>query len=225
MGEGNYFAVLTGDLVKSSRLSEDHLSAARRALLAAVDEVKRWGKGLVRSKPDFFRGDAWQTVLADPRWSLRAALFLRARLKSQERVDTRVAIGIGRVQTVSPTRASLSSGEAFRLSGESLDQLAGKTRLAISLAGTVAGDSRRWLPVVFSFCDAIASQWKPRQSEIVAWALLPDPLTYEGIAASLTIPVSKQAVAKSLAGARWQAIKLALDEFERTSWASAAGST
>lgn len=218
MGEVNNFAVLTGDLVKSSRLSEDRLSAARRALLAAVDEIKRWGKGLVRSKPDFFRGDAWQTVLADPRWSLRAALFLRARLKSREGVDTRVAIGIGRVQTVSPTRASLSSGEAFRLSGESLDQLAGKTHLAIALAGTIAGDSGRWLPVVFSFCDAIASQWKPGQSEIVACALLPDHLTYEQIAASLTTPVSKQAVAKSLAGAKWGAVKLALDEFERTDW-------
>lgn len=218
MKENEDIAVLTGDLVKSSRLSDAKLLAARNALLAAVDEIKRWRKGLVRSKADFFRGDSWQMVLAEPGWSLRAALFLRSRLKSGEGVDTRIGIGIGIAQTVSPARASLSSGEAFRLSGESLDQLTGKTRLAIALSDTVAGESRRWLPVVLAFCDAIASQWKPRQSEIVSSALLPDHLTYEEIAAGLTLPVSKQAVAKSLAGARWAAIKLALDEFERTTW-------
>lgn len=218
MGEGNCFAVLTGDLVKSSRLSEEHLAAARRALLAAVDEIKHWRKGLVRSKADFFRGDSWQMVLAEPGWSLRAALFLRSRLKGGEGVDTRIGIGIGSAQTVSPARASLSSGEAFRLSGESLDQLTGNTRLAIALSDVVAGESRRWLPVVLAFCDAIASQWKPRQSEIVSSALLPGHFTYEEIAAGLTLPVSKQAVAKSLAGSRWAAIKLALDEFERTTW-------
>jgi hypothetical protein len=50
-------------------------------------------------------------------------------------------------------------------------------------------------------------------------------LTYEEIAVRLTASVSKQAVAKSLAGAKWQAIKLALDEFEQTPWVLAAGST
>jgi hypothetical protein len=225
MDESQFSAVLTGDLVKSSRLPVARLSRTRTSLLAAVDDIKRWHKGLVRGKSEFFRGDSWQVFLADPAWALRVALFLRARMKSREQVDTRIAIGIGTVQSVSRSRVSLSSGEAFRLSGESLDRLAGSARLAVALSDSLAGETARWLPVVMSFCDTVASQWKPKQSEIVSWALHPGDLTFDEIAARLTTPVSKQAVAKSLSGAGWSAVKSAIDRFEETSWSKHSEST
>lgn len=153
-------AVLTGDLVRSSALSDDAMARAREIVLATVAEVAGlgWdamstntsapggseeagtaplalGRRPVRAgSAEFFRGDSWQCLLVEPRWALRVAVLVRVTLLSTLKVDTRVSIGIGAVETVSPDRISLSRGEAFTLSGEGLDRKMGaRYRLAISI--------------------------------------------------------------------------------------------
>lgn len=209
------YAVLTGDLIKSSHLSTAELANARDVLLAAVGDMAKWQKGLVVGKAEFFRGDAWQVLLADPARSLRAALFLRARLKSHRAADTRVAIGLGTVEDISRKRVSLSRGEAFVRSGQALDHLPALVRMTIALPSPSGPAGQRWLPIVLQFCDTLASSWQPRQAEIVALALLPEDLRHDQIARRLHSEVTKQAVAKSLRGAHWYALKAAIDEFER----------
>jgi hypothetical protein len=219
MGDSRVFAVITGDLIESGKLADEELRKARRTLLKSVKALQSWDKRLVRSKAEFFRGDSWQVLLAKPELALRAALFLRARLKSTQLTDTRIAIGIGTVDVVSPKRVSLSSGEAFRLSGHALDELSGSSRFAVSFPDGAPRDMVRWLPVVAAFCDSIAQQWQPRQSEMVSLAILPKNLRYEDIAKRVSKPaITKQAVSKSLEGASWSAIRLAVEEFEKCRW-------
>ena len=54
---------LTGDIIGSSRLRSPQLRSVRLSLVNAVDIVRRWKRGLVKGKLEFFRGDGWQLLL------------------------------------------------------------------------------------------------------------------------------------------------------------------
>ena len=175
------YAVLTGDLVKSSELSAEELDEVRSSFLSAADEARKWKRGLIKGKPEFFRGDAWQMVVADPAWALRVGLFLRATTIGFHKVDTRLVIAMGTVEKINTRRISLSTGEAFKRSGEGLDGLGKKTHMAILLppeSGFFAG----WMNVVAKLTDSLVKSWTKRQAEIVRLALLPEGLTQQEIA-------------------------------------------
>jgi len=208
------YAVLTGDLVKSQKLSIEDLESARRHLLSAVDKVSDWKPGLVRGKAEFFRGDAWQLLLADPGQALRVAVYLRASVRAQGLSQTRISIGLGTVDLVDEERVSLSIGEAFVLSGHGLDKLK-KQRLAIEVPHSV-GVLTNWIRVVAHLCDAIVSQWTARQSEITTFALEPVERTHSEIAEELNI--KQQTVTNSLRGARWNAVQEGIELFDQTDW-------
>lgn len=214
---GDLYAVLTGDLVKSSRLSKKQLTQAREHLEAAAAELNRWKRGLVRGKPDFFRGDAWQVLLSEPKWALRAAVFLRASLLAEGRVDTRIAIGLGAVDEVAGRRISLSSGQAFVLSGQSLDEMTQYYQMTIALpekAGILGG----WVSVTGQLCDALIGHWTSRQAAVVRVALRMDDATHDEIARRLKPRVKRQTVTRALGGASWTALRSALRLFEDTPW-------
>ena len=219
MKQGRYYAVLTGDIIKSSQLSSKQLEAVRSSLLTAVSRVRSWKRGLVRGKPEFFRGDAWQLLLADPALALRVAVFLRASLLAHGLADSRVAIGLGAVEEISRDSVSLSTGPAFVLSGKALDQMTRYSNMTIEVP-KAAGALSDWLPVAAHLCDSLIGQWTRRQAEIVRAAANPSEPESEEIGQSLRPAVSKQAVAKALSGANWYIVREAVRLFERTSWGS-----
>jgi hypothetical protein len=212
-----YYAVLTGDIIGSSRLRPSQLESVRLMLMSAVDMVRGWKRGLVKGKPEFFRGDGWQLLLADPAMALRAGIFLRASLRAGELADTRVAIGLGEVDKTSSEKVSLSTGQAFVLSGHALDEMTQYSRMTIRIPRS-AGPLSDWLPVVGHLCDSLIDQWTKRQAETVCVAIDPKEPDYEKVAQSLKPAVSKQAVAKGLSGADWHAIREAVRLFEETQW-------
>lgn len=217
------YAVLTGDLIKSGRLGASELEAAREQLLSAAGEIKAWRKGLVQGRSEFFRGDSWQVCLADPRLSLRAALFLRARLRQQGLADSRLAIGIGPVEQIVSRRVSLSTGEAFVVSGLALDRLPAAASMTVAASTTVAAsgsgtNAATWLAVIAELCGALVGQSRPRQSAVLALALDPRKWTQEQIATRLDPPATQQAVNKALSGVQWAALRSALETFETASW-------
>ena len=217
MKQSRYYAVLTGDIVKSSRLSSSQLESVRSTLIHAVNRTRRWKRGLIKGQPEFFRGDAWQLLLADPALALRAGIFLRASLLAAGLADTRVAIGLGDVEAISSKRASLSTGQAFVLSGKALDKMTRYSNLTIEAAPST-GPLSDWLPVVGHLCDALIGQWTTRQAELVRAAAHPEEPDFERIGQSLKPAISKQAVAKGLNGANWYVIREAVRVFEETSW-------
>jgi hypothetical protein len=167
--------------------------------------------------PQFFRGDAWQMLLGEPELALRVAVFLRASVLAGGVADTRVVIGLGTVDMVNSEQVSLSTGEAFMLSGRGLDGLTQHFRFSIAVSKK-AGPLADWLRVIGHLCDMLAGHWTSRQAEIVRVALTLDEPTQAQVAERLNPPVSKQAVTKALAGADRHGLRSAMKQFERTEW-------
>lgn len=207
------YAVLTGDLIKSSSLSAAELKKARDLVVATFHEVASWAsEEVVVGEAEFFRGDSWQAALSQPQFALRAALLLRARLRHQGFTDSRIAVGLGAVEDLDTQRISLSSGEAFLLSGGALDRLSKQIDLAVALPASADASLAAWLPVVMRLCDALVGGWTSRQAEIVSLAIQPQEPTQQQIADLLQ--VARPTITVALETARWATLQEAIETFE-----------
>jgi hypothetical protein len=182
-----------------------------------VEVVRGWKRGLVKGRLEFFRGDAWQMLLTDPAVAMRVGILLRASLLAEGVADSRISIGLGTVEKVSSRKISLSTGQAFLLSGHGLDKMTQYSRMTVEVPKSV-GPLSDWLAAASHLCDALIGQWTRRQAEVVCAAVDPREPEHEEIARKMLPPVSKQAVAKVLNGASWYAIREAVRLFERTPW-------
>jgi hypothetical protein len=215
---GSVVAVLTGDIIGSTELSVAEMAATRALVERCVRGFKPRPGQVVCGAPEFFRGDSWQLLVKEPTWALRVALTIRAQLFAQLGVGTRIAMGVGTAEHIDARHVSLSTGEAFTLSGRALDAMTGYFDLTGALPAR-AGPVARWLPALLHVVSALVRPWTRRQAQIVSFALLPDNPTHEWIANSLAPPVAKQTVSESLGGAGWRALLEALRACEDTDWA------
>jgi hypothetical protein len=213
----SYQAVLTGDIIGSSQLQPSQLKSVRSSLVNSVNAVKRWKKGLVKGGPEFFRGDGWQLLLTNPAMALRVGIFLRASLLAGGMVDSRIAIGLGERERLLSRKVSLSTGQAFILSGRALDEMTQYSSMTIAVPKS-AGPLSDWLPVVAHLCDSLIKQWTTRQAELIRVAVNPKEPDFEEVARLLKPAISKQAVAKGLGGANWYVIRETIRQFEETPW-------
>ena len=135
-------AVLTGDIIRSCRLTPEALDAAMAALSRAAAAMSAWD-GSRDARFSRFRGDGWQCLAPSPALGLRAVLFLRAHLRALDRdTDTRASVGIG--PGALPERGDLSAagGPAFEISGRGLDKMARVQQLAVAAEPAEAGIAR-----------------------------------------------------------------------------------
>lgn len=137
-------AVLTGDLVGSTGLERDEITAAMAALASYGDKFCR------------FRGDGWQVFLADATKTLRTVLLIRADLRTRN-ITTRISIGIGDVDHLGDMTDA--TGTAFSLSGRGLDAMPKRARLAGAPSA------------VFTLADWIAERWSAEQAQAMTFAL------------------------------------------------------
>ena len=206
-------AVLTGDLVNSTQLSPASLTRARRTLLASAEEIQGWDKAVVGAQAEFFRGDSWQLLLTKPQYFLRSAVFLRGSLRAvDDSWDTRIAIGLGRVATIDKKRTSLSSGEAFVLSGRTLDGI-GTANMAVAAGPGI--QSGGLAPLTY-MCSVLVDDWSQKQAQAARLALAPQPPTQAEMADRLGI--TQQSVSKTLAAAKVPALLQAIHYCERLNW-------
>jgi hypothetical protein len=222
-GADRVFAVLTGDIVGSRQLSAEGLERTRRLIAAGAAQFRRRQPRALLGVPEVFRGDAWQLLLRETRWALRLALLMRALLLARNDVRTRISIGIGGVDVINRRRISVSTGEAFMLSGHALDHITGYFDLTGALperAAPLAG----WFAPMLHLCSGLVRPWTRRQAEIVSFALLLDNPTHESIAGTLRPRVAKQSVTESLAAARWRPLLEGIRVFEETDWERLVGS-
>lgn len=206
------FAVLTGDLVASSKLSPIELKAVMQRLREGAERFSRTFRSSVYGKLDVYSGDGWQLLMSDRRRSLRAALFLRAIVKShaETKIDTRIAVAWGAVDpaALNPERISESTGEAFTQSGRALKDMKKRRRL-------IWHPGQALLRVMFlnsavSLLDELAGRWSPRQAEAMALSLL--DFTQEQIAAEMG--TRQPTVQQTLYRAGWNGIEDFLKEME-----------
>ncbi len=216
-------AVLTGDVIGSTKLPAERLSRARDLVVEAARRFRLRRPRTLYGTPEFFRGDAWQLLVQDPGEALRAALLIRAMLFAELEVTTRISIGVGGVDVINRTHISLSRGEAFTLSGRALDTMTGYFDLTGALPER-AGLLLRWFPAALHLCSGLIRPWTRRQAEIVGLALLQERATHAEIAKALRPRVTKQTVTESLAGAGWRNVLEAIRACEATPWGSVLGS-
>ena len=211
------YAVLTGDLVKSSRLTIAKSKGAMDRMKKMAGEFAEQHPETIVGRMDTFRHDSWQLLLEHPVLALRAAVFLRAALKMESdaktKYDTRISIGIGRVESVAKRRISDSRGPAFTHSGKGLDAMDGQCLVLVAggenpvLWGVL---ERGLLPLL----DCAVGDWTPTESRAVYGALKGwtqeisaknwprDEKTGKGL--------TRQAVGDSLMRAHWNTVDAVL---------------
>uniref|UniRef100_B0SXT0 Uncharacterized protein n=1 Tax=Caulobacter sp. (strain K31) TaxID=366602 RepID=B0SXT0_CAUSK len=205
-------AVLTGDIVRSQRLGSGGMALVHATFHEAVASLNRRWPGLVMGEAQFFRGDAWQLALSRPEMFLRVALFIRARLLSVgASMDTRIAVGLGGVEIFDDEAVSRSVGEAFTLSGHSLDEMGSRVDMWVNVPEAVRG-SFFWLPPLLSLCSTLVGRWKPKQAYNVSLALLATNKKQEALAKDAR--VKRQTLGISLTSAGWPALEDVLTMIE-----------
>jgi len=199
-------AVLTGDLVQSTRASADAVTVAMATLTHAAQDIAIWAGADTRFTR--FRGDGWQMVLTQRQdLALRAALYLTAALKAGKGgLQTRVAVAEGEMTAPGSRDLSDAMGPAFTMAGRVLDEMKGQITLA--LPGMT--------PIAMGFLELLGpllARWTPEQAEAMRLALVPRPPTRKEMARSLQI--SEQAVSLRLRGAHEAALLNALRHWEQ----------
>ena len=208
---GNIRAVLTGDLVRSSRLDAEMSREAMLTLKAAANDFNSTFPKAVHGEMDTFRHDSWQLLLDTPALALRAALFLRCVLRMRSgasiKYDTRISIGIGPVEYVAERRISDSRGPAFTLSGKGLD---GMKQELLAFDGTFV-EREEWRDMmlgVVPLLDCVVSDWTPVESGVVSAALLgkSQSKTVDYLLSRHGEAPSRQAISDSLSRAHWNTV-------------------
>ncbi|MEM6376452.1 MAG: MarR family transcriptional regulator [Pseudomonadota bacterium] len=203
------WAVFTGDIVGSSSVSAQRLDGIMHVLEASCRDMSDWVEptepGQTAAFAGFARrgGDGWQIALNRPKFCLRAAIYLQARIRANGEGDaTRIAVATGdgdpfRGQIVDPNSAH---GPAFEKSGRLLQNLGSRTRLAFAGSGL--------LDASFRLADHISQGWTAAQARAVAAMLPPGSGPRRRVAEDLGI--SRQAVDQALNAAGFPAIDAAL---------------
>lgn len=203
-------AILTGDLIGSTKAGAAAIEATMSALSDAFAEMDSWPGG-TPSRFARYRGDGWQAAVTPQGRALRASLFAIARLRAADvGLATRIAIGIGEISGGGPLAEA--HGQPFEDSGHALDSLSRGERLALGGTGPISLHQ-----AIIALVDERTSRWSREQAEAMALYLSPDVQTLASIAARLKL--TPQAVHYRLTGAGYQAIGKAVIQWE-TSFAN-----
>lgn len=212
MSHDRLYAVLSGDIVGSSRFMEKG-PAIRDAIKSAYADCAEAFVDALEGMPavDVFAGDSWQVLVKSPAPALRVGLCMRALIKANDdlpEADTRLAIGIGTVEFIDERSASEGQGEAFTLSGEALDSLQNsRARMALGVPERWQNRQDRFdvqttFNTILVLLDAICGDWTGATSNAMAGAL-------RGWTQSETaemMGVSQPAISKALRTGHWTAV-------------------
>ena len=196
-------AVLTGDLIASTKAGAETVDQAMAVLAAASTQIGLWAQADTRFTR--FRGDGWQIYIDFPGLAYRACLYLVARLKASGcTLETRISVGIGTVERLGTANLSDANGAAFIVSGHGLDDMPRSGRLAISGVKHMA----KFFTGIYAQAEFQAYRWSREQAEAIALALElhkhPDDPTIEDMARPLGI--TRQALQARLKGAGYHAL-------------------
>ena len=204
-------AVLTGDLVDSTRQPADRIDTAMQALRRTAAAIATWHFPPNDTRFTRFRGDGWQIALAGPHLSLRAAVVLQGTLIAQG-LQSRISVGIGPAENLGTNDLADAAGKAFELSGQGLDKMNDTSRLAIAGPSVIEQDA-----MIAELLGERMGRWTAAQAEAAAMQLSSpgrSPTLHE---IGKTLGISPQAVNDRVRGAgchsiasvlrRWEALK------------------
>jgi hypothetical protein len=173
-------AVITGDIVNSSRIGEP--AKLIRSLDFLLKEIDDHGH-LLPGFRQIFKGDSFQ-VVCEPQQAVRTTILLRAGLIGKvyrnvsplvrddvlsESLDARISVAINTVESMTED-LSRSFGNAFTLSGKRLQKISGESlRILIS-----TGDPDRdpHFELICRLLDVVISDWTTGAAEAIYRSLL-----------------------------------------------------
>lgn len=212
----NLRAVLTGDIINSSTLNPQE----RQDLFAAFPKLSSLLRERYPNEISYnisnFRGDGWQLVVNYPRKALEISLFIRTYIRfaiTQEKIDSRVAIGIGGVDFIPAGNVSAGYGSAFTLSGHLLEALPAHQRMALGFPIDDLSLTHAAASMLVELMDSLITAWGASQCQAIFWAL--QGLTQTQIAERwLPAPITQPSVSNNLNRSSWPTIRKSLVFFE-----------
>ena len=162
-------AVLTGDIVKSSKMPDNELKELMNQIDSMLNRFKKVYHGL---RYELFRGDSFQVVLFQPEHSIKLATLIRA-LVVQSSVDirhmydVRISIGLGDINPLND-KVTTSNGQAFTYSGHQLDKMKVRERLVFKSPNKTLNED---MTISSSMISVIISQWTLKRANIIFYML------------------------------------------------------
>lgn len=209
-------AVLTGDIVGSSKLNPVEREMLPKKILDASDTLQN-SFSCVPFQIRIFRGDSWQFIISAPEKSLRIGLMFRSLIQTSfedHPLDTRIGIGIGLINFLPEENLSSGDGEAFRRSGSALENMARKRYLDAVFPESWNWPTAELLREVLLWVDFQAQNWTPGQASAVSGALL-GRTQIEIAKKEFRGEITQQAVAQHLKRGGWSAVQSSVDLYER----------
>ena len=211
-----YCTVITGDIIGSKRLPQDARQALFKHMKEGSSAVRRYFDDFVPLDIAVARGDEWQMLVSRPAEALRVGLYYRAYLKAsmtEVSVDTRFAIGIGSINFIPGSNVAEGDGEAFNLSGKTLDGL-NRFSIGVAAAEDPKGLFSKALESAALLVDSQAKGWTSAQAQAVCGTLL--GWTQNEIAARWPGErITQQAVSQHLKSAEWVYVEYGLGVFKQ----------
>jgi hypothetical protein len=209
------FAVITGDIVDSSKLSISQRDQFLKILKTSFINVEKIFPNTMHSPFEIHRGDSFQGVLSKPEKALPVSIIIRVNLRKglevkrrRKALDARIAVGIGSIDFLPEGRGTEGDGEAFRLSGPILDKMKGDQRLIIR---TPQKNIHEEFDTECALLDALINKWSNEQAQAILCHIR--GLTQKETAKELHI--SQPAVRFRLKGAGSWAVELFLERYNR----------
>ncbi|WP_461532744.1 transcriptional regulator [Sinomicrobium sp.] len=170
-------SVITGDIVNSRASSSPDLwlGPLKKALSEVAVSEKYW---------EIFRGDSFQVEIQDYYNAFRAAVYIKACIKTLRELDVRMAIGIGD-KTHEGGSVSESNGTAFIYSGELFERLKEeRSKLAIK---TGVHQTDEELNLYFRLGLIAMDNWTSNSAEIVKLTMAQPSLSQKELGAMIGI--------------------------------------
>lgn len=210
--------VITGDIIESTKLSDDENNTLIQGLKYIIDELEQ--NKTIRG--EIFRGDSLQCLVHKPSQTLKIALLIKTYVKGIDSInkkqkneldklinkpifDIRLAIGIGEINS-EKEKLSISQGEAFNLSGRLLDDMKNKQTIAIKTNDKYKEE----LDTSFKLLDFIVSNATQNQCEVIYYKL--KGLTE--IEISEKIGINQSAINQRSNSSGWSSINSLIQRFE-----------
>ncbi|MBA4375286.1 MAG: hypothetical protein C0401_03820 [Anaerolinea sp.] len=208
-------AVLTGDIVGSTKLEADRRLFLYKTFPVLSALLKEKYPEEISYRISNFRGDGWQIIVNHPKKAFEISLFIRTFIRftfRTEKLDTRIAIGIGPIQFIPDDNVSAGDGPAYTISGRLLESFTSNC-MGIGFTAARSELSAKSVESMVTLLDHIITSWGPGQCQAVFLAL--QSLTQAEIAGRWTPrPIKQSSVSKSLKTAGWEQVKLGISAFE-----------
>lgn len=150
-------SIITGDIVKSRTQEnpEVWINTLKKALTFINPDTSDW---------EIYRGDSFQLEIEDYQNSFKAAVYIKACMKTIKGLDVRMAIGFGS-KTYIADRVAESNGDAYVFSGETLENIK-KEKLNLRIKTTNNGLDEA-LNLYFKLALIVMDNWTVNSAEIV----------------------------------------------------------